>query len=65
MKPFHVKFKTSHNVFFRHIWRVVSASVEQVEDEPSKWVFLTRAGKRFEVPVAGTVLVFGRGYSIT
>ena len=65
MKPFHVKYRVAGSVFFRHVWRVVSATVEGTEDGPSSYVFETKSGKRVEVPVTGTVFVFGKGHVLS
>lgn len=64
MKTFRVAYKTPHNLFFRHIWRVVSCAVEGTEYGSDSYVFHTKSGKRIEVPVEGTVFVFGKRHNI-
>lgn len=55
---YHVAYKTPHNIFFRHLWRVKSAA-----ETPDTWVFKTAWGRTVRVPKNGTIVAFGRGYT--
>lgn len=55
-----VVYKTKHNIFYRRVWRAVSAVLDEARAYPV-YVVTKANGAIVELPVDGTIFRFTRG----